>query len=59
MKTITEYFKGIALEMKHVVWPSRNQTALLTLIVVLVSFAIGYYFGLLDMIFAQLLDLIL
>lgn len=50
---ITEYFQDTKTELKHVVWPSRNQTLYYTLIVIILSVAISYYLGIFDFIFSQ------
>ena len=53
MSKITEYFKEIKLELKHVVWPTRNQTVFYTLIVIVLSVLVAYYLGIFDFIFSQ------
>jgi preprotein translocase subunit SecE len=53
MQKITEYFKEIKAELKHVVWPSKNQTILYTLIVIVLSVVIAYFLGVFDFIFSQ------
>lgn len=58
MKLI-EYFKGIGTELSHVVWPTRRQTIILTVIVVLLSVIAGYYLGLFDLIFSDVLNFII
>jgi len=46
-----EYIKETKNELTHVSWPTRKQTVLLTLVVVLSSFAVAAYLGLFDFIF--------
>ncbi|HEY4513665.1 MAG TPA: preprotein translocase subunit SecE [Candidatus Paceibacterota bacterium] len=53
MSKITEYFKETRAELKHVIWPSRNQTFYYTLVVIILSVAIAYYLGLFDFIFSK------
>lgn len=53
MSKITEYFKETKAELKHVIWPSRNQTLYYTLIVIILSVVIAYYLGIFDFIFSQ------
>ena len=53
MSKITEYFKEIKAELKHVVWPSKNQTILYTLIVIVLSVLVAYFLGIFDFIFSQ------
>ncbi|MBP9711670.1 MAG: preprotein translocase subunit SecE [Candidatus Pacebacteria bacterium] len=59
MSKITEYFQDTKTELKHVIWPSRSQTALYTLIVILLSVIIGYMLGLFDFIFSRGLEKLL
>jgi preprotein translocase subunit SecE len=53
MSKITEYLEETKTELKHVIWPSRNQTLYYTLIVILLSVVISYYLGIFDFIFSQ------
>ena len=53
MSKITEYFKEIKGELKHVVWPTKNQTIFYTIIVVVLSVVIAYFLGIFDFIFSQ------
>ena len=43
-------------ELKKVTWPTRQQTVNLTLLVVLVSVAVGIMLGVIDWVFLQLVD---
>lgn len=53
MSKIKEYLEETKIELKHVIWPSRNQTLYYTLIVILLSVVISYYLGIFDFIFSQ------
>jgi preprotein translocase subunit SecE len=53
MSKITEYFKETKTELKHVIWPTKNQTLYYTLIVIVLSVIIAYYLGIWDFIFSQ------
>lgn len=53
MSKITEYFKETKVELKHVIWPNRNQTFFFTLIVIVLSVLIAYLLGVFDFIFLQ------
>ncbi|MFA6300877.1 MAG: preprotein translocase subunit SecE [Candidatus Paceibacterota bacterium] len=53
MSKFTEYLKETKTELKHVIWPSKNQTFYYTLIVVILSVLIAYYLGIFDFIFSQ------
>ena len=53
MSKITEYFKETKTELKHVNWPTRNQTIFYTLIVVILSILLAYFLGVFDFIFSS------
>ncbi len=53
MSKITEYLEETKTELKHVIWPSRNQTLYYTLIIIVLSVVIAYYLGIFDFIFSQ------
>ena len=53
MSKITDYFKETRAELKHVIWPSKNQTFYYTLVVIILSVAIAYYLGIFDFIFSM------
>ncbi|MEK7564481.1 MAG: preprotein translocase subunit SecE [Patescibacteria group bacterium] len=59
MSKITEYFKETRIELKHVIWPSRNQTIFYTVIVIVLSVLLGYYLGVFDYIFSRGLEKLL
>ena len=50
------YFKESTVELGKVVWPKRNETARLTIIVIFVSIVIGGYIAGLDAIFTKLTE---
>lgn len=45
-------------ELKKVSWPTRKHTLRLTLVVILVSLIIGIYIGIIDVLFAKVLELL-
>jgi preprotein translocase subunit SecE len=45
-------------ELKKVSWPTREQVINLTVLVFVVTFAVGIYVGVLDLFFSQALKLI-
>jgi preprotein translocase subunit SecE len=55
---LTEYIKGTQAEMKHVNWPSREQTVRYTVMVILVSVAVAVLLGVSDFVFSKLLTLL-
>lgn len=46
-------------ELFKVTWPSRNDTIRLTLIVIGISVGVGIYLGALDLIFTELLKILI
>jgi len=52
MSKIKEFFNETKGELKHVNWPTRSQTTVFTIIVVLISIIIAYFLGLFDFIFS-------
>lgn len=59
MNKIIEFIKGSIEEFKKVQWPSRKQTIRLTVYVIGVSFVIALYVSGLDLVFKEVLELIL
>ena len=59
MSKITEYFQETKVELKQVIWPSRNQTIFYTIIVIVLSVFTAYLLGFFDFIFSRGLEKIL
>lgn len=53
------YFKEVRGEMKHVLWPTRQQAVVYTFMVVGISIAVAVYLGLWDYIFAAIIKKII
>lgn len=53
---ITNFFKQTALEMKHVVWPSRKRAVIYALVVIVFSVGLGYLLGAFDSLFKLVLE---
>ena len=56
---LTNYFRDVRAEMKHVSWPSRRLTIVYTVVVVLISLVTAAYLGALDFIFAGVIKVII
>jgi len=56
---IKQYIKETTAEMKHVTWPTRRQTVIYSILVIVVSIAVSAYLGLLDSVFAAGLALLI
>ena len=59
MKQVLTYFSEVRLELSKVTWPKRNEVIKLTLIVFLISTAVGIYAGGLDYILTKVLELVI
>lgn len=56
-KFSTSPLSGLIDEARKVSWPSRQETLKLTIVVIAVSILVGVYIGVLDIVFAQALQL--
>ncbi|MGB8815835.1 MAG: preprotein translocase subunit SecE [Minisyncoccia bacterium] len=52
MSKLTDYILETKTEMKHVSWPTRQQTIIFTVVIILVSVGVSVYLGLFDYIFS-------
>ncbi len=52
MEKLSNYIAETKEEMKQVTWPTRNQTFVFTIIVILISIAVSAYLGLFDYLFS-------
>lgn len=59
VKSVISFFSEVKIELSKVTWPSREEVIKLTLIVFLVSVALGSYVGGLDYLFTKGLSLVL
>ena len=55
MSLIT-YLKDTKGELKHVSWPTREQTAVFTLVVVVISLFVSFFLGFFDYLFKLFLE---
>ena len=55
MGKITQFFKEVRVEMAKVVWPTRNQLVVYTLVVIGLSAFMAVFLGSLDLGFQTLL----
>jgi preprotein translocase subunit SecE len=54
-----EYMREVQAEMKKVIWPSRRETAVFTLVVLLSVGLVALILWIMDLAFSQLLRLFL
>ena len=50
------FASDIIEELKKVSWPSRKQIIKLSLVVIVISLVVAFYVGILDILFAKLLE---
>lgn len=48
MVQVISFLKETQEELKKIVWPSKEQTARLTLMVIMVTIAVGVFIGVID-----------
>jgi len=53
------YFREVIGELKKVVWPTREEMRRLTIMVIIITIAIGLFLGAIDLGFTRLVDLFL
>lgn len=53
------FFREAIVELRKVVWPPRREATRLTMIVIIVSVAMGLFLGLSDYGFSKLVEVIL
>lgn len=56
--SVSTFLKGVRTELKHVKWPTQQQTLTSVIFVIVASLVVAYYLGLLDAGFQYLLKLI-
>jgi preprotein translocase SecE subunit len=57
--SIPKYLQEVRAELGKVTWHTRAESARMTIIVILASLGVGLYIGGLDLLFTNLLGLIL
>ncbi|HYC83328.1 MAG TPA: preprotein translocase subunit SecE [Candidatus Paceibacterota bacterium] len=57
--SISDYLNDTRAELKHVSWPTRQQTVYFTIIVIAISILAGLYLGLFDFLFTLALKTII
>ena len=52
------FFRETRDELKKVVWPTRQETIRLTLVVIIISLIVGIFLGGLDFVFVKIIGII-
>ena len=58
MATPTAFLRETQDELKKVVWPTKQETVRLTLVVIAVSLLVGLFLGGLDFVFTKILQIV-
>lgn len=56
---VFDFLREVKVELEKVVWPSRQQTIQLTVMVILVTLIVGFFIGAIDYLLTQLTQLII
>ena len=59
LNRVREFFKEVAAEFRRVNWPSRNDVASSTMVVLVVVFVLAMYLGAVDVGLSRLVEVIL
>ncbi|MCL4367522.1 preprotein translocase subunit SecE [Patescibacteria group bacterium] len=59
MKAILDFLSEVKVELAKVVWPSRDTTIKLTVIVILVTVTVGFFIGGVDYLLTQILSAVI
>lgn len=58
MKRALDFLSEVKVELTKVVWPTPTATIKLTVIVILVTIAVGFFLGTIDTLLTKLLELV-
>ena len=56
---VVRYLKQVKDELYQVIWPSKEETIRMTTLVIIVSVLVSIYLGSLDLLFSQMMGLII
>lgn len=56
---LLQYIREVRAELTRVTWPTRQEALQLTIVILVVSLVVGIYVGGLDLLFTNLLGIIL
>ena len=59
LNRVREFFREVAAEFRRVNWPSRNDVASSTMVVLVVVFVLAMYLGAVDVGLSRLVEVIL
>ena len=53
------FFREVSVELKKVSWPTRQQTLSATMVVIVLTFIVAFFLGIVDVILARLVGTIM
>ena len=56
---IKSFFQEVSVELKKVSWPTRQQTMSATMVVIVITFIVSFFLGIVDVILARLVGTIM
>ena len=56
---IKTFFKEVSVELKKVSWPTRQQTVSATVVVIVVTFIVAFFLGIVDIILLNLVETVM
>ncbi|MHB8836564.1 MAG: preprotein translocase subunit SecE [Candidatus Methylomirabilia bacterium] len=59
LQKIQDFFKEVSVELKKVSWPTRQQTVNATVVVIVVSFVVAFFLGIVDIVLARVVGSIM
>jgi preprotein translocase subunit SecE len=59
LQKIQEFFREVSVELKKVSWPTRQQTMNATVVVIVVSFIVAFFLGIVDIVLARVVGSIM
>jgi preprotein translocase subunit SecE len=59
LQKIQEFFREVSVELRKVSWPTRQQTVNATVVVIVVSFIVAFFLGIVDVVLARVVGSIM
>jgi preprotein translocase subunit SecE len=53
------FFREVSIELKKVSWPTRQQTVSATLVVIVLTFIVAFFLGIVDVVLVRLVGTIM
>ena len=59
LEKIKVFFQEVSVELRKVSWPTRQQTMNATVVVIVVSFIVAFFLGIVDVVLARIVGSIM